>query len=455
MYTILTQLSIVAVSERSNLISNCRNWRTHIWRMAISRRRMEMTMFNRANPGNDHVMSAKPGPGAKEFPLHFISSRSGRRRSTRRPSRLFMEALESRILMSQTWSVGTAAETDAQRGADLNNVLTGVTMKNGLYLQQGDTIVLLAGYAYSKASTAFTLPYLAGTGTLTIESSAWTSFPSGRIGPAQASLMPKIESGSGNNILQTVMKDIHGNAVITPPHDYTLLGIEILPTSGTRAFSAPLLALGDGSTAQNSPSLVPYSFTVDRCYVHGFDDLTNANLTTDYKTGLGLNCLNATIENSYISDIHNTGQDSQAIGGFNGLGNFTITNNFLEATGENFMMGGADSHLGFGIDPSNITLTHNLFFKRLVWDSTDPSYLGVHEDVKNIFELKHATHVTLDQNVLENCWIDADQHGEAIIIRPLDTSGGNTWDLVHDVAITNNIIENVGDGIQLTSAYNG
>ena len=185
-----------------------------------------------------------------------------------------------------------------------------------------------------------------GTGTITIESSDIYNnlghLTAGtRVGPSLAQYMPKIESSSGNaDLLKTITTD-------GTPHDWTFLGIEFAPNVATVNDDA-LIELGDSTSTQNAVSLVPYNFTIDRCYIHGYDDtgaVANQDPNTEYEHGLRLNCLNATVENSYISDIHNTGSDAQAIGGSNGLGNFTITNNFLEATGEDVLFGGGTNFI--------------------------------------------------------------------------------------------------------------
>ena len=81
------------------------------------------------------------------------------------------------------------------------------------------------------------------------------------------------------------------------------------------------------------------------------------------------------------------GQDSQAIAGWNGPGPYTITNNYLEAASENFLLGGADPAIP-DLIPSDITFTKNYVTKPLSWRSrTDIN-------VKNLFELKNAQRVT-------------------------------------------------------------
>ena len=56
------------------------------------------------------------------------------------------------------------------------------------------------------------------------------------------------------------------------------------------------------------------NFLIDRCYVHGLPNM-------DQKNAISLNGFNLTVSNSYVSEIHSTFQDSQAISGSNGLGN--------------------------------------------------------------------------------------------------------------------------------------
>ena len=63
-----------------------------------------------------------------------------------------------------------------------------------------------------------------------------------------------------------------------------------------------------------------------------------------------------------------SGLDTQAICGWNGPGPYTITNNYLEAAGENILFGGADPSIP-NLVPSNITVTGNYLTKQLAWES--------------------------------------------------------------------------------------
>ena len=115
------------------------------------------------------------------------------------------------------------------------------------------------------------------------------------------------------------------------------------------------------------------------------------------------------------------------------------------------MMGGAGISVPNNV-PTNITLTHNYLTKRLIWDDNDPTFAGVHMDVKNDFELKVGANVTVDQNILENVWVGADQKAFAIELTPRDSSGNNntnTWVDVTYVTFTNNVIRHTGAGVNI------
>jgi hypothetical protein len=153
--------------------------------------------------------------------------------------------------------------------------------------------------------------------------------------------------------------------------------------------------------------------------------------------------------NSYISDIHGKGYDTQAICGWNGPGPFKIINNYLEGAGENVMFGGSPATIP-NLVPTGIEFRRNYVMKPLSWYSKDPSYAGIHWSVKNLFELKNARNVIVDGNVFENNWTDA-QAGRAIVFTPRPSDSGR-WAVVEDVQFTNNIVRNVGSGMLLLGA---
>ncbi|MBP6681518.1 MAG: hypothetical protein KA166_10010, partial [Saprospiraceae bacterium] len=256
--------------------------------------------------------------------------------------------------------------------------------------------------------------------------------------PDQSSAMPKIitDNLSGIPCFKTQAY----------AHHYRLVGLEITADNAV-INSYGLVNLGDASSAQSSLELVPHHFVIDRCYIHGHTD------AIVMKYGVRLDCANAAIIESYISDFHSIGFDAQAISGINGPGPFKILNNYLEASGENILFGGGAAAIA-GLVPSDIEIRHNYFYKPWSWKVGHPDYAGKHWTIKNLFELKTGRRVWLDGNVLENCWADlpVGQSGYAILLTVRIESGGSPQADVSDVVISNNIVRHVGAGITLSGS---
>jgi hypothetical protein len=286
--------------------------------------------------------------------------------------------------------------------------------------EPGDTITLEPGATYVGN---FVLPAKTGDRVITIRTAAPdAALPADgeRITPAAAPLLPKLRSANTQSVLRTA----------AGAHHYRLLFLEfVVNVQG----ASTILALGDGSSQQNTLAAVPYALDVDRVIIRG-DAVFGA------KRGIGLNSASTRIVNSYIADIKAVGQDSQAIGGWNGPGPYVIHNNYLEAAGENVMFGGADPAIA-NLVPSDITFTRNHVAKPLAW--RDSSWT-----IKNLFELKSAQRVRIDGNLFENNWAAA-QTGSAILLKSVNQDGNAPWSVVQNVEFTNNIVRNVSSGVNI------
>ena len=291
----------------------------------------------------------------------------------------------------------------------------------------GDTIVLEADAVYSGP---FTLPVKSGDAFVTIQTSRVADLPEGvRVSPSQSALFAKLQSAeNGTPIVRTD----------AGAHHYRFIGIEF-STAGPQVKVNDLVRLGE-SAEQKTLDAVPHHLVIDRSYIHGFD-------TQDVQRGISLNSRDTEIINSYISDIHGKGFDTQAICGWNGPGPFKIINNYLEGAGENIMFGGSNPSIP-NLVPSDIEIRDNYVFKPLRWKVGDPSYGGHHWSVKNLFELKNARRVIVDRNVFENNWVDA-QAGSGILFTVRNDEGGAPWSIVEDVTFTNNIVKNSPSALNL------
>jgi hypothetical protein len=207
--------------------------------------------------------------------------------------------------------------------------------------------------------------------------------------------------------------------------------------------------LGEDPTTGKSASSVselPHDITIDRCYIHG---TPKGNV----KAGIALNGAALAVIDSYISDIHVVGQDTQAIVGWNGPGPFKIVDNELEAAGENVMFGGARPTLVNNI-PSDIEIRGNHFFKPLGWMVGSPSYAGIHWTVKNLMEFKIAQRVLITGNILENNWADA-QTGFAFLVTPRTEVGTAPWIYTQDITFTYNVLRHTASGVNIMGIDDG
>jgi len=286
----------------------------------------------------------------------------------------------------------------------------------------GDTIFLDANTVYVGH---FRLAARSGSDTrpITLETGGIPAVPEGqRIDPSAASKLAKLKSPDQAPVLTTA----------PGARFWRVQLIEFLPNVDG---IGDVITLGDGSNAQKSLDMVPSDLTLDRVYIHGDPQLGQ-------KRGIALNSARTTISNSYISDIKAIGQEAQAIAGWNGPGDYVIQNNYLEAAGENIMFGGADPAI-FNLVPTRIVIRGNTISKPLAWQARGSPW-----EVKNLIELKNAIDVTVDQNIIEHSWAQA-QNGFAIVLTGRNQGGGCPWCQVQQVLFTSNLIRGAGGGINV------
>jgi hypothetical protein len=290
--------------------------------------------------------------------------------------------------------------------------------------QPGDAIALDPGGTYTGP---FRLPRKPGEGWIVIgpRSNRGLPSPHQRVTPAQARAMPKLVAASGDAVVETA----------EGAHHFRLVGLEIAPTSGV--FLRAIVQVG---AHEKRVDALPHHVVIDRCYVHG-------DPRKGSRRGVALNGRHVAVVNSYLSDFKEVGADSQAIAGWNGTGPFKIANNYLEAAGENVMFGGADPTIP-DLVPADIEVIGNHLTKPLRWKEGDPSYEGTAWAVKNLFELKNARRVLVDNNLLEHNWPHA-QNGFAILFTVRNQDGGAPWSTVEDVTFVNNVVQHVAAAVNI------
>jgi hypothetical protein len=83
-----------------------------------------------------------------------------------------------------------------------------------------------------------------------------------------------------------------------------------------------------------------------------------------------------------------------------------------------------------------------------------PTSPGTVWTVKNLFELKNARNVVVEDNIFENHWKDA-QPGWSIVFTPRNSNGGCAWCVVEHVRFEYNVVRNVAAGVNLLGYDNG
>jgi hypothetical protein len=187
-----------------------------------------------------------------------------------------------------------------------------------------------------------------------------------------------------------------------------IIGLEITRQAGT-GFVSTLIGLANLGNVSN--------IIFDRVWMHGDEnqDETENAIPTSATSYVAL--IDSYFNNFYCISVTGSCVDSHVVsGGLNATNFVTDTgikavNNFLEAAGENFYMGGGSSN----INPQDIEFRLNYSWKPLTWNPSDPSYnggVGGHAlVVKNIFEFKTANRALIEGNYFFNIWGGFTQSG--------------------------------------------
>lgn len=336
-------------------------------------------------------------------------------------------------------------------GANLQNALNSANC--------GDILELQAGATFNGA---FTFPQKSCDGghwIIVRTSAPDSSLPSEgtRITPCYAGVgslagRPPLNCGATHNVMA---KLVYVNKVGFGPvifasgaNHYRLIGLEITRALGT-GFVGELITPARNEVADH--------IVLDRLWVHG---------TTHEETARGFyvaGVTSAAVVDSFFSDFHcvaRTGScvDSQAIsggGGHHPAGPFKITNNFLEAAGENIILGGGEATT----TPADIEIRQNYLYKPMIWMAGQPGFIGGADGnpfiVKNHFELKNAQRLLFEGNIAENTWGGFSQTGYSLLLTPKSQAQGNTSVcpkcMVTDVTIRYNKVSHAAAGMQIAT----
>ncbi len=344
---------------------------------------------------------------------------------------------------------------------------TTITVKSGGDFQSalnsancGDTIQLQAGATFTGNFT-FPAKGCDDNHWIIVRSSASDSAlpPEGsRLTPCYAGVAslparPALHCASTSNVLAKLVMPSAGNGPIvfaSGANHYRLVGLEVTRASGTGIVYA-LSSTATGGTANN--------LILDRVWLHGTPrDETNKGLELNGASYVSV--IDSSFTDFHCIAISGSCTDAIAVSGGVGspVGPFKIVDNFLEASGENILFGGAQS----ATTPADIEIRRNHFFKPLTWMKGQPGFVGGADGnpfiVKNLLELKNAQRVLIEANIMEYSWGGFSQSGYAIVLTPKNqaATGSNSNlcpnCLVTDVTIRYDAASHVGGGLQIANA---
>jgi hypothetical protein len=232
---------------------------------------------------------------------------------------------------------------------------------------------------------------------------------------------------------------------LTGANHYRFIGLEITRVDSPASVTA-LASVDQGGTAHH--------VIFDRVWMHG-------TAQSETRRGVALSWMTyAAVVDSFFTDFHciaRTGActDAQTVsagGGDHPEGPFKVVNNFLEASGENIMFGGRPAKT----TPTDIEIRRNHLFKPMTWMPGQPGFVGGFDGqpfiVKNHFELKNASRVLFEDNLLENCWGGFSQTGFSILLTPKSQSHGCPTCVVTDITIRFVKIINVASVFQIANS---
>lgn len=285
---------------------------------------------------------------------------------------------------------------------------------------RGDLIQLAAGVTYVGN---FLLPIKAGDasdGYVTIRSSNYGAFTDDvRATSADVANMPRIRTANTAAAIRTEY-----NAT-TASKGWSFEGIEIdLDPTFTSTLNYGIMTLGG---SQPTLGQTASDIFIHHCYIHG-------GTATPTARGIAANAYRIHVKDTTIDECHAKGSDTQAIALWNTPGMLFVENCYLAGAGENFIAGGADA-------VNSSMIPKDLHFDRC-HIKTPIAWKGIWTK-KNLFEIKTADRVLLENSVLDGSWADG-QVGTGVALKSSNQGGAAPFSYTANVTLRNVKMINVG-----------
>ena len=265
----------------------------------------------------------------------------------------------SDVCDSDTATVTVSAITEGAEtivGDTGNNITNGTNLKAAITAAtaiNNPVITITAGVTYDFDGIKYDLPNRTGSGYLTLRTSAHAALPVGtnRVFPADASDLAIITPGdkAGFPAENSAEAAFAASMGATPGHHYRFLGIAFNVKFPTLSYNNPDAFIDLGAGGATSLTQLPHHIQVDRCAFN-----LTGNTTAQFTRGVVVRASDVAVVNSYLFRQQRTGADVQSIL-FSMGERLNVMNNFLNATTENFMSGGADIGIRITQDTAQAT----------------------------------------------------------------------------------------------------
>jgi hypothetical protein len=230
---------------------------------------------------------------------------------------------------------------------------------------------------------------------------------------------PLTLTGSRDVILKPA--DVFEPTILVMASDVTIKGITVLDGLPDRE------TIVVGSAYATDAALQPSRVTLEALKVDAGSDGGHR--------AIALHGAHLTVTKCEILNYKETGRDSQGVWGNNGPGPYVITDNVIEASGENILFGGADPRIP-NLVPADILIARNTLRK-------PASFAGATN--KNAIELKNARRAVITENTIVN-ELPTLIHDALIQLTPRNQDGTAPWSTLEDIEVTRNTIQTAAPG---------
>jgi hypothetical protein len=292
-------------------------------------------------------------------------------------------------------------------------------------------IILATG---TTCTGPYKLPsHTGGTGWILIKGPNYASLPpSGtRVNLSDAALMPQVKYGEDG------IAHVGAFSAQTGAQRYRIIGINMVQDSTISPNWAFVVMGYNAQNALNTGYII-----LDRVIIRDTDSNHSSIRGVYADAQLG----HTALIDSYVAGIKTLDQDTQAWLSISNPGPILVQNNFLEATGENLMLGGGDP-ASESVMPKDVTIKRNTFSKHSTWWGS-LSFL-----TKCLLELKLGVRVLIEGNDFLNMPWNEEGYAFRLTVRNSDNTA--SYSDVSDITIRYNLLKNVTNAFLVLATDNG